>query len=103
MTASLQGLCNYLLELYTQISTPAALQLVDEFVQLMKPDREDAANEEAVRAAMTRALLGEDRTSPGGVEEFVATVQGFLVSMGRVPVARSIARRPLARPLHVNQ
>ena len=78
--ASLQGLCNFLLELYQQINTPTALKLIDEFVQLMKPDQDDSTNEEAVRSAMEHKFLAEDNTK-GGVIEFIRSVDGFLESM----------------------
>lgn len=46
----------------------------------MKPDQEDSVNEEAVREAMRRTLLADDSESDG-VAEFIASVEGFLVSM----------------------
>jgi len=46
----------------------------------MKPDQEDSVNEEAVREAMRHTLLADDSESDR-VAEFIASVEGFLVSM----------------------
>lgn len=62
------------------MTTPPALQLVDQLVQLLKPEQEASANEEAVRRAMRLALLSEDSPA-GGVAGFLDSVEGFLEKM----------------------
>ena len=77
--ASLEGLARFLFDTIQQINQPPALRLVDGFIKLIKPDVEDAVNEETVREAMRSALTADD--APVGVDEFVGSVKGFLDSM----------------------
>jgi len=78
-----EGLYNYrvyLTNLYRDVDNPEALQIVEEFVQLL---REVKGGEAAVRAFLTETLLDSDTKMKDQMEltECLSAVEGFLASM----------------------